>query len=69
MPKNNKENILLDHAFISLISSKIKVLIVGGGKGGYIKAKSFLQRGCKVYVISKEFDERFEEIKSEYKKI
>ncbi|AFS79463.1 precorrin-2 dehydrogenase SirC [Gottschalkia acidurici 9a] len=63
MSKNNKEDILLDYALISLISSKIKVIIIGGGKGGYIKAKSFLQRGCSVYVLSKEFDEKFKNLR------
>ena len=59
MPRDNRENISLDYAFISLISSKIKVIIIGGGKSGYIKAKSFFQRGYNVTVVSKEFDEKF----------
>lgn len=62
MSKDNKEDISLDYAFISLISPKIRVIIIGGGNGGYIKAKSFLQKGCTVYVLSKEFDEKFKNI-------
>ncbi|KNF07353.1 precorrin-2 dehydrogenase SirC [Gottschalkia purinilytica] len=64
MPKNNREDILLGYAFISLISNKTKVLIVGGGKSGFIKAKSFLDRGCNVSVLSKKFDNKFEEVKN-----
>lgn len=57
MPRDNREDILLDYAFISLISSKIKVVIIGGGRAGYIKAKSFLKRGYRVYVVSNDFYE------------
>ena len=60
MPQDNREDISLDFAFISLIAEKINVIIIGGGKAGYIKAKSFLQKGYNVAVVSKEFDERFE---------
>lgn len=65
MPRNNRENILLDYAFISLIAQKIKVIIIGGGQGGYIKAKSFLQKGYNVSIVSKEFDQRFKILGSE----
>ena len=75
MPKDNREDISLDYAFISLIAQKINVIIIGGGKAGYTKAKSFLQKGYNVEVVSKEFDVRFETIdkeiiliKDEYKK-
>lgn len=60
MPRNNRENILLDYAFISLIAQKINVIIIGGGRGGYIKAKSFLQKGYNVSVVSKGFDSKFD---------
>lgn len=62
MPKDNRENILLDYAFISMISPKIRVIIIGGGKAGYIKAKSFLKRGYIVSVVSGEFDQRILEL-------
>jgi len=58
MSQDTKENILVDvieYTHISLISSKTKVLIVGGGRAGYIKAKSFASKGCKVSVLSQEF--------------
>lgn len=65
MPRDNREDILLDYAFISLIAQKIKVIIIGGGRGGYIKAKSFLQKGYNVSVVSKEFDEKFYDLDSD----
>ncbi len=65
MPRDNRENILLDYAFISLIAQKINVIIIGGGRGGYIKAKSFLQKGYNVSVISKEFDQKFKALYGE----
>ncbi|MBB6630276.1 NAD(P)-dependent oxidoreductase [Clostridium algidicarnis] len=51
----------LDFSFISLISNKIRVLIVGGGEAGYIKTKSFIAKGCNVWVLATRFDERFDE--------
>lgn len=59
MPEDNREDISLDYAFISLIASEIEVIIIGGGQSGYIKAKSFLKKGCNVSVISKEFNDKF----------
>lgn len=52
---------MLDFSFISLISNKIRVLIVGGGEAGYIKTKSFISKGCNVWVVATNFDERFDE--------
>ncbi len=68
MSRYSRENIYpreLEYSFISLISYKIDVLIIGGGKAGLIKAKSFVDRGCKVTVISKEFCKEFQHIKSD----
>ncbi|EYE89233.1 precorrin-2 dehydrogenase [Fervidicella metallireducens AeB] len=67
MPKNIKQDIYdgtIDYMFISLISSKTKILIVGGGRAGYIKAQSFLRKGCSITVISREFIEDFKELES-----
>ena len=58
MSENNREDILSDrlrYTHISLLSQKIRVLIVGGGRAGFIKARSFASKGCEVYVLSKEF--------------
>lgn len=67
MSKNNREDILLcpiEYSFISLLSNKIKVLIVGGGRAGFIKAKTFGKNGCNVKVVSKSFYKEFEELKN-----
>ncbi len=42
----------LEQCFLSIKSDKFKVLIVGGGKAGYIKCKSFLTKGAEVKVIA-----------------
>ncbi|WP_461615165.1 NAD(P)-dependent oxidoreductase [Clostridium sp. Marseille-QA1073] len=42
----------LEQCFLSIKSDKLKVLIVGGGKAGYIKCKSFLTKGAEVKVIA-----------------
>lgn len=61
MSRDNREDILLDYAFISLIASQINIVIIGGGRAGYIKARSFINKGFDVSVVSKEFDENFKE--------
>lgn len=62
---------------LSLMSQKINVLIVGGGNAAFIKARTFVKKGSKVTVISKEFNSKFKDleqygnlklIKSEYEK-
>lgn len=66
MSESNREDISikdLEYTFISLLSNKINVLIVGGGKAGFIKAKSFANSGCNVSVVSKSFADSFESIK------
>jgi precorrin-2 dehydrogenase/sirohydrochlorin ferrochelatase len=47
---------------LSLVSKKINVLIVGGGRAALIKAKTFVKRGCQVEVVSKEFLEEFKKL-------
>ena len=65
MQKDNREDILseINYTSISLISSKISVGIVGGGKAGFIKAKSFCEKGCSVTVISEAFIQEFNDIR------
>jgi len=58
----NLSEVMPEYMMISLISSKINVLVVGGGPAGFIKAKSFAGRGCKVFVVSKEFCSRFDQL-------
>lgn len=69
MFRDNKEDILLDFSFISLIPSKINVVIFGAGRAGYIKAKSYFKKGYNVTVVSKEFDNIFKEFKGNIKLI
>lgn len=69
MPEHNRENILFDgveYTFLSLISDKINVLIIGGGRAGFIKAKTFSKKGCNLTVLSKEFCDEFNSIKDLY---
>jgi precorrin-2 dehydrogenase/sirohydrochlorin ferrochelatase len=65
MHENNGENILpagLEYMMISLISSKTEVLVIGGGKAGFLKCSSFCKRGCRVTVVSPDFIEDFNEL-------
>lgn len=58
MYEDNKEDILrsrIDYTMLSLVSEKISVLIVGGGRAALIKARTFAKNGCRVWVISKKF--------------
>lgn len=57
MPTNNKKDIYrrnINYSSISLISNKLKVGIIGGGKGGKIKAKHFLKEKAQVFIITKD---------------
>ncbi len=49
---------------IGIMSNKIKVGIIGGGKVGFLKARKFINKGSKVEVISKSFYSEFYSIKS-----
>lgn len=67
MFENNRENIheflenKSDLAIITLLSNKINVGIVGGGRAGIIKGKTLAERGCNVTILSKEFKIEFKE--------
>ncbi|MGL4731477.1 MAG: NAD(P)-dependent oxidoreductase [Clostridium sp.] len=50
-----------DIAYLALKSKQLKVLIVGGGFAGFIKLKSFQEKGAKVRIISKSFSKELEE--------
>ncbi|QAA34151.1 NAD(P)-dependent oxidoreductase [Clostridium manihotivorum] len=61
MHGDNKPDIPeLEYMFLSLISNKINAIIIGGGRAAYIKAKSLIEKGCKLTIVSKEFDEEVE---------
>ncbi|WP_163193092.1 NAD(P)-dependent oxidoreductase [Clostridium thermarum] len=55
-----------DLAAISLLSAKVKVLVVGAGRAGFIKARSFAAKGCSVTVLSLDFMEEFNRLAVEY---
>jgi Siroheme synthase (precorrin-2 oxidase/ferrochelatase domain) len=57
MSQNNREDIYEcpELMFISLLTEKVKVGIIGAGKAAYIKGKSFIESGCKVQILSKDF--------------
>lgn len=55
-----KENI--DYTYLSLISSKTNIGVIGGGKVGYIKSKNFLAKKCNVEVLALEFIREFENL-------
>lgn len=40
---------------LNFFSHKLKVKIIGGGKGAFIKAKTFCINGCDVEILSKSF--------------
>ena len=57
-----KENI--DYTYLSLVSKKTNVGVIGGGKVGYIKAKNFLAKNCNVEVLSLDFIKEFKELEN-----
>lgn len=64
MPKNNKENILLEYLNIAFLAHKVKVLVIGGGEAAFIKSKTLASKGCKVTVVAFEFCDKFKDIKN-----
>lgn len=67
MYENNTKDILcsgIEYTMLSLISEKINVLIIGGGKAALTKVRTFAERGCSVDLVSKEFLEEFKELKA-----
>lgn len=71
MFENNREDISSEeirYSYISLISSKLRVGIVGGGKAGTIKARHFINDNAYVEVLSKTFTEDLIELSKDYTK-
>lgn len=42
----------LEFMFLSVVSKRLKVLVVGGGRAGLIKTESFSKKGCILTVVS-----------------
>ncbi|SFC76477.1 NAD(P)-dependent oxidoreductase [Clostridium uliginosum] len=60
MSEDNREDFHdeeVEYSFISLLSSKIKVGVIGGGRAGLLKIRHFIKTGCCVEVLSKEFNQ------------
>ncbi|MCF0148004.1 MAG: NAD(P)-dependent oxidoreductase [Clostridium sp.] len=67
MCKDIREDILkesINYSCLSLISTKINVGVIGGGKVGYIKAKNFLDKNCSVEVLALDFINDFEKLEN-----
>lgn len=67
MFENIKEDVSdrgIEYLYLSLISNNIRVGIIGGGKAGAIKAKSFWEKGAYVEVLSNDFHEYFYQFKN-----
>ncbi|MGL5353862.1 MAG: NAD(P)-dependent oxidoreductase [Clostridium sp.] len=55
----------LDYTYLALMSKKLRVGIVGGGKAGLIKARNFINKGCYVEILSQTFRQEFIDIQNE----
>lgn len=58
MYEHNKKDIsneIMDYKYVTLMSSKMRIGIIGGGKAGEIKTKHFADGKCFVEVLSKTF--------------
>ncbi len=70
MSEYNKENFQdgkLDYFYVGLMSQKINIGIIGGGRAAYIKAVHFLKDNCNVEIISYEFSKNIINLGKEYK--
>lgn len=52
----------IEYTYLSIMSNKFNVGIIGGGKVGYIKSKNFLLKECNVEVLSLNFLDDFKHI-------
>jgi precorrin-2 dehydrogenase/sirohydrochlorin ferrochelatase len=65
MDEDNRKDIYnegIDYSYVALISSKIRVGIIGGGKAGTMKTKHFIKSKCYVEVLSETFDKEIIEL-------
>lgn len=70
MDEDNRKDICdegIDYSYISLISKKLRVGIIGGGKAGAIKTKHFVNNKCYVEVLSNAFEEEIIELSNTFK--
>ena len=55
MPRNNKKDIYegrIEYSSIAFLSKKLRVGIIGAGKGGVIKARHFLKQNSQVFTLN-----------------
>lgn len=65
MHGDNKQDISkLEYMFLSLISGKLRTLIIGGGKAALIKATTLIKNGCGLTILAEYFDEELEALSS-----
>lgn len=55
----------IEYTYLALMSSKLRVGIIGGGKAAFIKAKNFISKGCYIEILSKTFLNEFIKIESD----
>ena len=71
MHGNNRKDIQtealeeIDYTYISFMSQKIRIGVIGGGKGGQIKTRHFVNNKCRVYVLAKNFSDELIELSKE----
>ena len=54
----------IEYTYLALMSNKLRVGIIGGGRAAFIKAKNFILKGCYIEVLSKTFLNEFINIES-----
>ena len=62
--EKNIPNRKIDYIYLALMSHKLRVGIIGGGKAAFIKAKNFIAKGCYVEILSRTFLDEFINIES-----
>lgn len=71
MHGNNRKDIQtealeeIDYTYISFMSQKIRIGVIGGGKGGQIKTRHFVNNKCRVDVLAKKFSDELIELSKE----
>lgn len=63
--ENNKKDIpskKVEYSLISIFSKKLRVGVIGAGNAGFIKAKHFVNQGCQVEVLAKEYIKDFDSL-------
>lgn len=55
---------MIEKQFVTLLSAKINVLIVGGGRAAGIKLNTFANRKCMVWIVSSSFSDYFKRFRN-----